>query len=127
MKKLLILTTLAALPLAACGGGGEEPASGGGGDAAAIAAGKTAFMANACATCHGETGLGDGAAAAALTVKPRNYTDATWQNSVSDADIKNVIVKGGAANGLDAAMVAYGHLPEADIDNIVAYIRSLKK
>ncbi len=124
MKKLLILTTLAVLPLAACGGGGGDEAATSAGDAVA---GKTAFSTNGCNACHGDTGLGDGPGAAGLTVKPRDYTDATWQGSVSDADIKNVIKTGGAANGLDPTMIAYGHLADSDIDNMVAYIRSLAK
>ncbi|MDF1798414.1 MAG: cytochrome c [Planctomycetota bacterium] len=120
MKKTLILMTLAALPLAACGGGSE----GGGGDAVA---GKAAFTAQGCVVCHGEGGLGDGIGAVALKVKPRNYTLASWQDSVTDADIKGVINGGGAANGLDAAMAAYPQIQGAELDNIVAFIRSLKK
>ena len=122
MKKTLILMTLAALPLAACGGGSE-----GGGSAAAAAAGKTAFTTQGCTVCHGETGLGDGIGAVALKVKPRNYTDAGWQGEVTDEDIKAVINGGGAANGLDGAMAAYPQITGEELDNIVAFIRSLKK
>ncbi|HLV64759.1 MAG TPA: c-type cytochrome [Polyangiaceae bacterium] len=57
-----------------------------------------------CVVCHGEKGHGDGPGAAALKVKPRNYSDAAWQQSVTDADIEAIIVKGGAAVGKDPGM-----------------------
>ncbi|NRA32675.1 MAG: c-type cytochrome [Polyangiaceae bacterium] len=59
-----------------------------------------------CAVCHGASGKGDGAGAAPLKVKPRDYTDATWQASVSDEDISKIIVGGGAAVGKDPGMAA---------------------
>jgi mono/diheme cytochrome c family protein len=43
------------------------------GNAEAAAAGKQIYM-TVCATCHGNTGRGDGPAAAALNPKPANYT-----------------------------------------------------
>jgi hypothetical protein len=49
-------------------------------------------------------GKGDGPGAAALDASPRNYTDTTWQKSVTDDAISNIIVKGGAAVGKNAAM-----------------------
>lgn len=60
-----------------------------------------------CAVCHGESGRGDGVGAAALDPKPRNYTDKDWQTKTDDARIKKVIIEGGAANGLNAAMPPY--------------------
>ena len=52
-----------------------------------------------CSACHGTSGRGEGPGAAALTPKPRNYTDATWQASVSDEQIKKTNLLGGAAVG----------------------------
>src|SRR5687768_1916562 len=57
-----------------------------------------------CATCHGTDGKGSGAAAANLNPKPRDYTDAQWQASVTDDDLRKVITKGGAAVGKSALM-----------------------
>ena len=37
-----------------------------------------------CSTCHGQGGKGDGAVAANLETKPRDYTDKVWQASISD-------------------------------------------
>jgi len=59
-----------------------------------------------CATCHGATGKGDGAAAAALTPKPRDFTSAAWQSSVTDAHIEKIIAEGGQSVGLSMLMVA---------------------
>lgn len=57
-----------------------------------------------CSTCHGTDGKGDGPAAAALKVKPRNYTDKAWQTATTDDQIKKIILEGGPAVGKDAAM-----------------------
>jgi hypothetical protein len=54
--------------------------------------------------CHGESGKGDGPAAAALNPKPRDYTDAAWQKATTDEQIKDVIVRGGAAVGKSPTM-----------------------
>ncbi len=59
-----------------------------------------------CSTCHGSTGRGDGPAARALAVRPRDYTDAAWQRSITDEQIRAIIVKGGAAVGKSSLMPA---------------------
>jgi cytochrome c553 len=65
-----------------------------------------------CAACHGETGTGNGPAAAALDPKPRNYTDKTWQASVTDDQIAKTILMGGAAVGKSPVMPAQPQLRE---------------
>ncbi|MEZ6005038.1 MAG: cytochrome c [Planctomycetota bacterium] len=114
---------LSLMLLAACGGKEEGPKL----DPAAVAAGKALFTANACNTCHGDTGHGDGLAAANLDPKPRSYADKAWQKSKTDDQIKKVIKEGGQANGLSPLMAAYGQLSDADLNNLVAYIRSFGK
>ncbi len=57
-----------------------------------------------CATCHGPEGKGDGIGGATLVPKPRNYHDAAWQASVSDAQIATAIVKGGPGVGKSPMM-----------------------
>src|SRR5512139_1799045 len=47
-----------------------------------------------CATCHGADGTGTGPAAETLNPKPRNYTDAAWQASVTDDDLRKIILLG---------------------------------
>ena len=78
-----------------------------------------------CSTCHGTDGRGDGPAARALAVRPRNYTDAAWQSSVTDEQIRAIVVKGGAAVGKSALMPAspaFADDPKM-LDALVAIIR----
>lgn len=95
--------------------------------AADVAAGKAKFQ-MLCASCHGATGKGDGAASAALNPKPRNLADAAYIKTRSDADLKKVIMEGGPAVGKSASMPPWkASLKGADLDNVIAYIRSLAK
>jgi cytochrome c553 len=78
-----------------------------------------------CAMCHGMDGTGNGPAAASLNPKPRNYTDATWQASVTDDEIRKTILLGGQATGKSAAMPGQPQLkdqPEV-LDGLVKIIR----
>lgn len=77
-----------------------------------------------CALCHGPTGDGDGPSAAALNPKPRRFSDALWQGSVSDEQIKQVIMLGGGARKLSTLMVASPDLKPDVVDALVAFIRS---
>lgn len=95
-------------------------------NAADVDAGKAKFQ-QLCATCHGPAGGGDGPASAALNPKPRALSDAEWQASVDDAYLGKVIKEGGPAVGLSPMMVAQRGLSDADLANIIAYIRSLSK
>ncbi len=102
--------------------------------AADAAAGKAKYD-MFCAVCHGASGKGDGAAAPP-DPKPRDLSTGDFKfdtdgdgKSGSDADLKNVIRNGAAKYGGSQLMVAWpaGAVPDADIDNIIAYIRSLKQ
>ena len=74
-----------------------------------------------CATCHGATGKGDGAAAAALPPpKPADWTSAKVA-SETDGEIFWKISNG------RGAMPPWKHLPEKDRWALVNYIRSLQK
>ena len=83
-----------------------------------------------CAMCHGMTGTGDGQAAEKLNPKPRDYTNAAWQASVTDEEIKKTIMLGGQATGKSAAMPAWSSQlkdqPEV-LDGLVQIIRGFKK
>ena len=80
-----------------------------------------------CSTCHGVTGKGDGAAAVALTPKPRDFTLADWQKSVTDEHIEKIIVEGGQAVNLSPLMVANPDLASKPdvIKALRAHVRSL--
>jgi hypothetical protein len=56
--------------------------------------------------CHGAGGKGDGAGSAALQPKPRDFTSAEWQASVTDEHIAKIISYGGAAVGMAPIMPA---------------------
>lgn len=98
------------------------------------AAGKTTYTTN-CASCHGEKGAGDGPVGAALNPKPRDFSKGEFKldtdkdgKTGTDADIKNVVKNGAAAYGGSPLMAPWGAtMSEKDLDNVVAYVRSLKK
>ena len=109
-SRLVPVLLVVAAPLASYGcnkgsgeGGAGAAASASANTAAADAEAKTIFE-QRCVACHGAQGWGNGVAAAQLNPKPRNYTDVNWQKSVTDDDLKKVIVKGGAAVGKSPLM-----------------------
>jgi mono/diheme cytochrome c family protein len=80
-----------------------------------------------CSTCHGATGKGDGAAAAALNPKPRDFSSAAWQASVTDDHIEKTILEGGQAVGLSMLMPANPDLASKSevVKALRAHVRSL--
>jgi len=82
-----------------------------------------------CVACHGETGHGDGIAAAALNPKPRNLSEKAYMDTLSDAHIFKVIKEGGAAVGKSMFMTAWGPVLKTDeaIHDVAAYVRTLAK
>jgi len=102
-----------------------------------VAAGKEKFQ-QLCVSCHGESGKGDGptgkALAAAGQPAPRDFTVGHFVldtdkdgKTGTDADLKNVITKGAMAYGGSAMMAPIQGLSDQDIENLIAYIRSLKQ
>ncbi len=133
MKKVLfVVLMLAAFALAACGGGGAEavatlapvPADFAGKTnplgADAATAGAEVFKTN-CAACHGETGLGDGPAGAALDPAPKNLAE--LQAQAGDDYLFWRITTGKEGT----SMVAWkGVLTEEQIWQTVSFMRTLK-
>ena len=102
--------------------------------AADIAKGKETFK-MICANCHGEGGKGDGPGGQGLQPPPRDFTKGEFKFDANkdgkpgeDADLKLVISKGAAEFGGSPLMTPWaGALTDADIDNVILVIRSLKK
>ncbi len=106
---------------------GEQGGAAAGGSAAEQEA--RALFDGTCAICHGPSGAGDGAAAANLNPKPRNYTDKAWQSSVTDDDLRSIILQGGAAVCKSPTMPGQPQLkdkPEV-VNALVAIIRGFGK
>ena len=138
-KKLTVLLfaiVLSAMVLSACAGAPSAvadkpvPAEYAGktnpfaGQADAADAGKMIYTDN-CASCHGDSGKGDGPAGGSLDPKPADL--ATLQSTKSDDFLNWVISEGGPANGKSASMVAWkGTLSEDEIWQVVAYLHTLK-
>lgn len=89
---------------------------------------KKVFKSN-CVVCHGDSGAGDGPGAAALDPKPRNFSDAEWQASVTDEHLAKVIRDGGAAVGKSPIMPGNPQLKGKDdvIAELIKIVRGFKK
>ena len=118
------------------GKGGHEPAAGGAPTTVAasadlgtlltstpelVAQGKSLFSVN-CVSCHGVGGGGDGAAAAALNPKPRNFTsDQGWKYGRGVARIARTLSEGSPGT----AMAAFQAIPMPERIALAHYVRSL--
>ena len=95
------------------------------GHAQDAAAGKEVYE-QYCALCHGPEGKGDGSLSANLDPKPRNHTDGTYMNTLSDEHLLSVVGGGGAAAGLSPIMPAWKDILSAQqIQDVVAFVRTL--
>jgi cytochrome c553 len=86
-----------------------------------------------CATCHGESGDGRGPASAALNPPPRDLSKGEFKFDTdkdgatgTDGDLAAVIKNGAAAFGGSLLMTPWVNLTDDDIQNVIAFIRTLK-
>lgn len=86
-----------------------------------------------CAACHGASGKGDGAAAAAMNPKPRSFTGGQYKYDTdgdgkpgSDTDLMNILKKGSASYGGSPLMAGRADIPDSELADLVAYIRTLE-
>ena len=84
------------------------------------AQGKKVFS-TYCVACHGESGTGDGPAAAALDPKPRDLTTGDFKYGGTDEALFKFITEG------KGPMPPWDSLSEADRRAVIEYIRRLKK
>jgi cytochrome c553 len=77
----------------------------------------------ACATCHGETGAGDGPLATQFDPRPRNFACAQTVNGIPDGQLFWIIRFGSPGT----AMPAHSELSDEQIWQLVAYLRRLAK
>jgi nitrate/TMAO reductase-like tetraheme cytochrome c subunit len=80
-----------------------------------------------CSLCHGTAGAGNGPLAEKLKDEPSDWTaGGGGLQGMDDQRIFDVIAKGGMAIGRSTAMPANSTLSEAEVWNLVAYVKSLK-
>jgi len=80
-----------------------------------------------CASCHGADGKGKTDQGKKLKIS--DYTSAAWQKSKTDDELKKAIAEGVSRekDGVKQEMQGYKDaLPAEQIDQLVAYVRSLK-
>ncbi len=90
--------------------------------AGSIAAGKKLYDTQ-CATCHGDTGKGDGKLAAAMKdPKPSDLADASWKHGATDGEIFTLIRDGSKGTGMRGYA---SRMKTEDLWNVVNYLRTL--
>ena len=103
------------MALAACGG--ETPAGPAAGEPSEASPGAALFARN-CAGCHGDRGQGT-----PLISPATNFTNATWHDSKTDAEIEATIRSGNPGT----QMPSFSYLEDDEIAAIVRHVRSLGK
>ncbi len=87
--------------------------------------GKTVFL-QYCATCHGDSGKGDGQNASNLTPPPPDMT--TSKNLADPEYLRRVIVEGSAALGRSPLSPPWGRtLSPQDIGYVTVYCQALAR
>ena len=84
-------------------------------------AGKATYTAN-CMACHGTGGAGDGPAAIALSPPPQSFTAKAFWDGKTDAVLKTTIKAGKPGT----AMSGFSQLSDADVANLIAYMKTFK-
>ena len=92
--------------------------------AADVEAGKKLYQ-ERCSPCHGPDGKAETPTAKALNPKPRDHSDGNYMNALSDEHLFKVIKEGGVAVGKSPIMPPQVDLKEAQIQDIIAFVRTL--
>ncbi|HEX9289524.1 MAG TPA: cytochrome c [Anaeromyxobacteraceae bacterium] len=83
--------------------------------------GRVSFKLN-CASCHGETGKGDGVSAQALDPKPRNFAVGRFKYGAKPPQIFATLGKGIPGT----AMIAFTQLPDEERWALAYYVSELR-
>ena len=76
-----------------------------------------------CAQCHGVDGRGSWRATL-LLIRPGDFTDRARMHEHTDQYLFDIVKNGGAPFGRPG-MPSFGHLPDADLQALVRYVRRL--
>ncbi|ULA66966.1 MAG: Cytochrome c oxidase subunit CcoP [Nitrospira sp.] len=106
----LIWLLLGVVPISLAASGKGNPATG-----------QKLYLEN-CQNCHGPAGKGDSDMAAYLAPAPANLTAKATQEK-TDAQLRKVIQEGRPGTAMTGYAVAFD---EEKLDDMIAYIRSLK-
>jgi mono/diheme cytochrome c family protein len=127
----IALALACCLLVAGCGrpSRGSGGAAGDAGTSAEALAEARLLVADRCVLCHGPSGRGDGPRAPLLSPPPRDLGDPAWQRSVTDEQIRRIVVGGGREVGKSEAMPGYPDLvarPELS-GGLVSVVRGLER
>lgn len=94
-------------------------------DSGDVKAGRELYV-RYCATCHGDTGRGDGSSAASFASKPADLTDGRLMNGLPAEFLFNVIMNGGPAEGLSPGMPPLSaYLSDPETRQVIQYLRTI--
>jgi copper(I)-binding protein len=92
--------------------------------ALAAADGREVYAAYGCASCHGPQGRGDGPAAAAMAVRPRDFAAAAdYRFGATAAGIERTIARGVPASG----MPSFAYVAGAERAALARFVVSLQR
>jgi cytochrome c oxidase cbb3-type subunit 3 len=81
-----------------------------------------------CAQCHGANRDGNGINSTSMAVKPRDHTDTQGMGDTPDAELRDAIKHGGGAVNKSTLMPKWdGVLSDAEINDMVSYLRVVSK
>jgi mono/diheme cytochrome c family protein len=86
-----------------------------------VAKGRASYAVN-CASCHGDRGLGDGVAAAALEPKPRNLVSGAFKQGAKPEQVFATLASGVQGT----TMVPFAHLSEDERWALAYYVLELR-
>lgn len=78
-----------------------------------------------CASCHGDSGKGNGPGAEAFNPPPADFTDCAKMKMRSDEFLYKVVPKGGSAEGLSRTMPGWSEaFTDSQMHGLVEYLKS---